>query len=99
MNYPFKKTNKLLKVTYHENPTFSLLKCYNGVPGAYTNPENVKKNNPVHFFSKPFSASLWKNEPLRFFSLCDIESGFYYNITTQSAAIVFIVFSQTVYQF
>ncbi len=30
--------------------TFSVFKCYNRVPGASTNPENVKKNNPVIFF-------------------------------------------------
>ncbi len=47
-----------LKVTYHENQTFSMFKCYNRVPGVSTNPENMKKNNPVLFFGKPFSASL-----------------------------------------
>ncbi len=53
-----------LKVTYHENSTF---RCYNRVSGACTDPENVKKINPIIFFVKPFSASLWKkNEPLRF---------------------------------
>ncbi len=50
----------LLKVTYYENLTFSVCKCYNRVPGASTNPRNVKKNNPVifFFFGEPFSASL-----------------------------------------
>ncbi len=45
----------------YENLTFSMFKCYNRVSGASTNPENVKKNNPVifiNFFGKPFSASL-----------------------------------------
>ncbi len=40
-----------LKVTYHENLNFSVFKCSNQVPGASTKPENVKKNNPVFFFS------------------------------------------------
>uniref|UniRef100_A0A673GYI5 Band 4.1-like protein 3 n=1 Tax=Sinocyclocheilus rhinocerous TaxID=307959 RepID=A0A673GYI5_9TELE len=34
-----------LKVTYHENLTVSGVKCYNQVPGASTNQENVKKMN------------------------------------------------------
>ncbi len=47
-------------MTYHENLTFSIFKCYNRVPSASTNPENVKKNNPVNFFGKPFSAAVKK---------------------------------------
>ncbi len=44
--------SELWKVTYHENMTFSMFKCYNRVPGASTNPEkeNVKKDNPVTLF-------------------------------------------------
>ncbi len=34
----------------HEILTFSVFKCYNWIPGPSTNPENVKKNNPVNFF-------------------------------------------------
>ncbi len=30
--------------------TFCVFKCYNRVPGASTNLENMKKNNPVNFF-------------------------------------------------
>ncbi len=41
-----------------------MFKCYNRVPDASTNPENMKKTNLVNFcFGNPFSASLWKNEP------------------------------------
>ncbi len=71
----------LLKVTYHENLTFSVFKCYNRVPDASTNPENVKKNNPVKKICKLFSASLWKNERVRFHFPHDIERRPYYNIT------------------
>lgn len=37
-----------LKVTYHGNP------CLSAITSASTNPENVKNNNPVNIFSKPF---------------------------------------------
>ncbi len=39
-----------LQHTYNENLTFTVYECYNCVPGASTNPENVKKNNPVFFY-------------------------------------------------
>ncbi len=32
---------------YNENLTFTMYECYNWVPGASTNPENMKMNNPV----------------------------------------------------
>ncbi len=70
--FMFSTVNLLaLKMAYHEKLTFSVFKCYNGVPGASTNPENVKKK--AYFFGKPFSASLWKNELLRFCSPHDVE--------------------------
>ncbi len=37
------KANNYLKVTYHENVTFSGFKCYNQAPSASTNQGNVKK--------------------------------------------------------
>ncbi len=40
--------------------TLSGFKCYNQIPRASTNSENVKKNSTVIFFGNPFTASLKK---------------------------------------
>ncbi len=66
--------------------------CYDRVSDASTNPENMKKNNPLIFFGKPFSASLWKNELLRFRSSLNM------HVSTHGAAIVFSQAAK-VYQF
>ncbi len=72
----------------HENLTFSMFKCYNRVPVHLPTQKTLKRT--THFFqtfifSKPFSAGLWKNEPLRFLSHCDVEKGSY-NITAPWSA-------------
>jgi len=41
---------EILKETYQENLTFSVFKCYNWIPSASTNPENMKSDNPVTLF-------------------------------------------------
>ncbi len=60
----FPETFKLLffKGDISWKSDFSWFKCYNQLPGASTNPENLKKNNPVfiYFFGKTSYASLWK---------------------------------------
>ncbi len=75
-----------------------MFKCYNQDPGAPTNPENVKNNNPVIYFGKPFSASLWKNEPLRFRTPCDVERALNLQVSTYGTTIVFSQ-ATSVYQF
>ncbi len=68
---------------FHENLTFSMFKCYNRVPVHLPIQKTLKRTTHLFqtfIFSKPFSAGLWKNEPLRFLSHCDVERGSY-NIT------------------
>ncbi len=70
-----------LKATYNENLTFYVFKRYNLVPGASTNSENVKKQNPVFFFFK-----LVKKLADQISLLRDIERGSYYDITAPESA-------------
>ncbi len=48
----FPETFKLLffKGDISWKSDFSWFKCYNQLSGASTNPDNLKKNNPVVFF-------------------------------------------------
>ncbi len=75
-------------MTCHENLTFSMFKCYNRVPVHLPTQKTLKRTTHLFqtfIFSKPFSAGLWKNEPLRFLSHCDVERGSY-NITAPWSA-------------
>ncbi len=69
-------------MAYHENLAFSMFKCYNHIPGASTNPENMKKDNPVTLFWYAFLSKHVKNELFRFSSCHEIEMASYYNIIT-----------------
>ncbi len=57
-----------------------MFKCYNQVPGASTNPENMKKINPVHVFLVSLLQACEKNERVRFRFPLELERGSNYNI-------------------